>query len=274
MIDNRPENNFAIVTGASQGLGKEMAIELARKKRNVLLVALPGEGLPELCNYLKTEFAVEVDYFETDLTENDAVFEVASWALSNYKIDVLINNAGIGGSLSFESASINYIENIILLNVRALSLLTRLILPELKNHEKAWILNVASMASFSPIAYKTVYPASKAFVYSFSRGLYEELKDTGVFVSVLHPGPIATNPDVVKRIKDNGFFGKLGLISPENLAKIAITQLFKRDTLILPGFMNKINWLLIKIVPIWIRLPLVSSVVKRNEIFSQKVRVE
>jgi uncharacterized protein len=265
--------NFALVTGASQGLGREMAKELARQKRNVLLVALPGEGLPEFCKELKNGFGIEAYYFETDLTQSNSVFELASWALSNYKIDVLINNAGIGGSLSFDTASIPYIENIILLNVRALSLLTRLILPELKKHPKAWILNVASMASFSPIAYKTVYPASKAFVYSFSRGLYEELKDTGVFVSVLHPGPIATNPEVSERIKANGFFGKLGLLTPAKLAKIAITQLFKRDSLILPGFMNKLNWLLIKTVPIWIRLPLVSAVVKRNEIVPQKINL-
>lgn len=268
---NGRDKNFALITGASQGLGREMATELARKNRNVLLVALPGEGLPEFCRQLENEFGIEANHFETDLTEAESVFELASWALSNYKIDVLINNAGIGGSLSFETASPTYIENIILLNVRALSLITRLMLPELKKHEKAWILNVASMASFSPIAYKTVYPASKAFVYSFSRGLYEELKDTGVFVSVLHPGPIATNPEVSKRIKDNGFFGKLGLITPNKLAKIAITQLFKRDSLIIPGMMNKINWLLIKTVPIWIRLPLVSGVVKRNEIMTQKI---
>lgn len=272
-MSNRQKRNFALVTGASQGLGREIAIELANQNRNVLLVALPGEGLEEFCKGLSDKYNIDAKYFETDLTESDAVFELASWALSNFHIDVLINNAGVGGSVSFETASLAYIENIIMLNVRALSLLTRLILPELKKHEKAWILNVASMASFSPIAYKTVYPASKAFVYSFSRGLYEELKDTGVFVSVLHPGPIETNPEVSKRIKDNGFFGRLGLITPEKLARIAITQLFKRDSLIIPGLMNKINWLLIKTVPIWIRLPLVSGVVKKNEISTQKINL-
>lgn len=137
-------------------------------------------------------------------------------------------------------------------------------LPELKNHPNAYILNVASMASFSPIAYKTVYPASKAFIWSFSRGLYEELKDTGVFVGVIHPGPMRTNPDVIKRINRQGILGKMGLISTDRMAKIAIRQMIKRDSLIIPGYLNKLNWLLIKIVPVWIRLPLLSCVVKRE----------
>jgi len=137
-------------------------------------------------------------------------------------------------------------------------------LPELKKHANAYILNVASMASFSPMAFKTVYPASKAFVYSFSMGLKEELKDTNVSVSVLHPGPIKTNPEVIKRIEKQGIFGKLGLLSVEDLADIAISKLLKRRPIIVPGKMNKINRQLMRFLPRWPQLSLVSRIVKRE----------
>jgi uncharacterized protein len=266
--EKKTEELYAIITGASKGLGRAMAFEMGQRGKNVLLVSLHDEGLPELCRELRLKYNIKAEYFETNLSENNSVYDIANWA-SQFPVDTLINNAGIGGTKAFDEASPAYIDNIIQINIRSTSLLTRLILPQLKLHKKAYILNVASMASFSPIAYKTVYPASKAFVYSFSRGLYQELKGTGIFVSVIHPGPMRTNPDVSRRIDKQGFLGKLGLISAEQMAKIAIRQLYRRDTLILPGTMNKINWLLIKTVPIWIRLGLVSGIIKR-EITAEK----
>src|SRR5690606_15313804 len=113
----------------------------------------------------------------------------------NFNIDMLINNAGLGGDLPFLEASPDYIEDIILLNTYALAMLTRLLLTNLINQKRAYILNIASLAAFSPMPYKTVYPASKAFVYSFSRGLDAELRGTGVTVSVAHPGGMRTNAE-------------------------------------------------------------------------------
>ncbi|PKP19861.1 MAG: hypothetical protein CVU05_10400 [Bacteroidetes bacterium HGW-Bacteroidetes-21] len=258
------ENKYAMITGASQGLGKAIAMELASRKINLLLVSLKNEGLSELCEEIKSLHGVDVRYFETDFFERDSVYEVSKWASSIAPVYMLINNAGLGGTKAFGEASPEYVDTIIQVNVRTTSLLTRLLLPELKKHEKSYILNVASMASFSPFAFKTVYPASKAFVYSFSRGLHEELKGTGVFVSVIHPGPIKTNADVTARIEKQGFFGKMGLVSPERLAYIAIQQLLKRDSLILPGILNKINWLLMMLLPNAWKLPLLSRVVRRE----------
>lgn len=265
---NTPMNNssekYALITGASQGLGKAIACELASQNINLLLVSLEGEGLEQLRNELREQYQVDVQYFETDFKVQESVYEVAGWAIKQGPISILINNAGIGGTKAFENASPDYLDTIIQVNVRAMTMLTRLLLPELKKQEKAYILNVASMASFSPFAYKTVYPASKAFVYSFSRGLHEELKRTNVFVSVIHPGPIKTNADVTARIEKQGWKGKMGLVSPERIARIAIRQLFKRDSLILPGFLNKINWTLMAILPNAWKLPLLSQAVRKE----------
>ncbi|MEI6575183.1 MAG: SDR family NAD(P)-dependent oxidoreductase [Bacteroidota bacterium] len=263
-IMEKEEKSYALLTGASQGFGKAMAYELASRNINVLLVSLKGEGLTELCDEIRNKYHVDAECFETNFAQYESVYEVSDWATRDRNVSILINNAGIGGTRAFESVTPEYVDNIIQVNVRALSMLTRLMLPELKKHDKAYILNVASMASFSPFAYKTVYPASKAFVYSFSRGLHEELKGTNVFVSVIHPGPVKTNPEVIARIEKQGIFGKIGLVTPEKLAGIAIRQLFRRDSLILPGVLNKLSWVMMILLPNAWKLPLLSRAVRRE----------
>ena len=255
---------FALITGASKGLGKEIAKELASRKFNLLLVSLNNEGLREFSRSLEKEHHVEVHHIEADLSESQTVFTIAEWAASKGPVSILVNNAGIGGTRAFEEASVEYIDKIIQLNIRATSLLTRLMLPVLKRQKQAYILNVASMASFCPIAYKTVYPASKAFIWSFSRGLNQELRNTSVFVSVIHPGPMKTNADVTRRLENQSHIGKLGVLTTQRTAKIAITRLFNHTSLIIPGFFNKINWFMSKVVPMGIRLQVMSNVMKKE----------
>ncbi len=255
---------YALVTGASRGLGRSFAIELARRKKNVLLVALPDDGLPELCEQLNTSYRVKCSYFETDLTLRENIDKLVEWAVTNFRINILINNAGMGGSMEFELAEKDYLDNMISLNIRALTLITHQLLPELKSHTRSWILNVSSMASFSPIGYKTIYPASKVFVLYFSRGLYQELKSTGVFVSVVHPGPMKTNRHVTKRINLHGFFGRIGLLTTEYVACKSIELLFKGKPVIILGWWNHFSWLVMKTVPIWIRLPVITKKVKKE----------
>jgi short-subunit dehydrogenase len=257
------ENKYALITGASKGLGKAFAMNLASRGINVLLVALHGEGLPELSADIKNKFGVEVDYLEINLRDSSAVHEIADWS-NKVDISILINNAGIGGAKAFELAGVEYLDAMISINIRSLTLLTYLLLPNLKKQSKSYILNVASMASFSPIAFKTVYPASKSFVYSFSCCLKEELKNTCVSVSVLHPGPMKTNAEVSKRIESQGFLAKLGIQSPEEVAGIAIRNLIGGKTMIIPGYMNKFNWLMMKIIPTRIGVPIISNIVKRE----------
>jgi len=254
---------YALITGASKGLGKALTIELASRKINVLLVALEGEGLPELCTSIKNRFGVDADCLEINLRDSFAMQNIAEW-VRNTDVHILINNAGLGSTMYFELAGLEHLDAIIHLNIRVLTLLTYLLLPNLKKQPNSYILNVASMASFSPIAFKTVYPASKSFVYSFSRCLNEELKQTNVSVSVLHPGPMKTNPEVTKRIESQSHLARLGVQSPEEVAAIAIRKLFRDKPIIIPGVMNKLNWLLMKIVPTRIRIPIISKMVKRE----------
>lgn len=249
MIIMKKSKTYTVITGASRGLGKSLAYECAACNRNLILISLPGENINLLAIRISAMYNVDVCYFETDLTNDRELNHLCDNLSEKFNIDMLINNAGIGGVHDFTNASASYVDNIILLNIKALVTLTQKLLPVLKKQEKAYILNIASMASFGPMPYKTVYPASKAFVYSFSRGLYAELKGSNVLVSVAHPGGMATNPNVSARINTHNRLIKSTVLSPDSVAQICIKKVLKGKSIIIPGIMGKLSWLLIKIFP-------------------------
>ncbi len=255
---------YTLITGASCGLGWEFATECARRGRNLLLTALPGENVKTLGEQLAQKFNIRVVGFEADLTKTTEIKELARIINESYEVDMLINNAGLGGAKSFLKADPEYIGNIILLNTYALVMLTRLLLPNLNRQEKAYILNIASLAAFSPMPYKTVYPASKAFVYSFSRGLNAELKGTGISVSVAHPGGMKTNAEVSLRIEKHSKFIQSATLSTQRVAQICISRLLKRRKIIIPGFFNKLYWLLLKVMPLSISLAYMRGLFKKE----------
>lgn len=256
---------YTLITGASMGLGKEMAIEYARRGHNLILVALPGGNLKQLCEELHITYGVSAVPRECDLTDEPALSGLAREVLAGFRVDQLINNAGVGGTARFEESSTEYLDRIIHLNIRATTMMTRLLLPELRTHKKALVLNVASVAAFGPLPFKTIYPASKAFIYSFSRSLNRELRGTGVKVVVVTPGPIMTNMDVAMRIIKQGFLGRIGLLTAGQITRLAIDGAEKGKQVIVPGFMNRFNRFLIHWTPESWRLTLMDKVL-RNEL--------
>jgi short-subunit dehydrogenase len=255
---------YTLITGASNGLGKEFACEFAKRGNNLILVSLPGEDLDKYCKELEQRYDIKASYFETDLTKEGSPAELADWVKDHFSVNILVNNAGVGGSRHFEESSVEYLDRIIMLNIRALTLITRLMLTELRKHNPSYILNVASIAAYSPIPFKTVYPASKAFVYSFSRSLNVELRGSPVKITVLSPGPIMTNSDATERIKKMGFYGKFGLLSANRIAQISISSMFKGKKVIIPGILNKVNYCLLRVVPLRIRLYVLSRLFRKD----------
>jgi short-subunit dehydrogenase len=260
----KTSEKYTLITGASMGLGKEMAVESARRGHNLILVALPGRNLVQLCQELEFEFGIRAVARECDLTDEKALTELAAEILSDFSVDQLINNAGVGGTARFEDTSTEYLDRIIHLNIRATTMLTRLMLPELVKHKKALILNVASVAAFGPLPFKTIYPASKAFIYSFSRSLGRELRGTGVKVVVVTPGPIITNTDAAIRIIRQGALGRIGLLTAGEITRLALDGAEKGREVIVPGFMNRFNRFLIKWIPETWRLSLMDKVFQKE----------
>jgi short-subunit dehydrogenase len=258
-----PSGKFALITGASKGLGRSLALELARRKINTLLSSFPGENLNQVCEEARS-MGTESYYYETDLLDKKNILALTDWANSNFSINLLINNVGCGGSESFTRCDADYIDRIIQLNITATSLITHQILPNLIMQGKSRILNVSSVASFSPMGYKTVYPASKRFVQHFSKGLRQELKTRNVTVSVVYPGPIITNEEVSKRIEHQGAIGKMVSLSPERVAEITVSKLLRGKSFILAGWANKLMWLLMVTVPDFIKVPILTSIYRKD----------
>ncbi len=259
---------YALITGASTGLGKAFAEVLAKKGYSLLLTSLSGENLKNVCFLLSSKFHVDVQYFECDLTSLKMLKKVIKWA-KEYYINILVNNAGIGGTFFFDKLSIDDINKMILLNTRAGAILTKGLLDNLKASSPSYILNVASIGSFGPTPYKSVYPASKAFVSSFSLGLNEELKSYGISTTVIHPGPMKTNPSIIKRIENTTKLKRLGLLSVEKIARNSINQMFKKNPSYIPGFFNKMTIFFNLCVPYKLRAKF-SGIVVREEFKNDK----
>ncbi len=264
MLNNKEHNLFTVITGASKGLGKCFAIECAKKGRNLILVALAGESVSETAQELSEKYNVQTTSYETDLTCLDNINALATWIKANYKVDMLINNAGIGGTNHFGESTTGYIDTMIQLNMTALVHLSHQLLPLLKAGHPSYILNIASLAAFGPMPYKTIYPASKAFVSSFSRGLNAELKDTNISVSVAYPGGMPTSPEIAERMDQHPPLFRATFLPTQKIAEICLNKTLKRRPVIIPGIGNKINRFLIKLMPEDLMLDILSKSLKKE----------
>ena len=243
-------HTFALVTGASGGIGYELAFELARQKRNVLLVARSAEKLGALKQVLIDQFQIQCDFISLDLSAPESAHQVYQWCLDNhYEVDILVNNAGYGIFGYFHEQELSEIENMIQLNIVTLVQLTHAFLPMLRSKSQAYILNVASTTSYQAVPTFSVYAASKAFVVLFTRGLRHELKGSTVSVSCLSPGTTATN--FIERARLTAIKEKADKfsMSAKAVATIAIRGMFASQAEIIPAWLNWISAKLTGFVP-------------------------
>lgn len=258
-------SKFAVVTGASTGLGRCIALELARKKINTLLVALPGEGLSSVCEQCRSH-GTESEYFEFDMTDRKVLTDFAAEVNGKYDVYILVNNAGTGGSKRYDDVPLKYVDTIVQLNVAATAILTHEFLPNLRKNAASYILNISSMAGIIPTGYKTVYPASKAFIKHFSLGMREEFKPYGISVSFAVLGPMPTKKEIISRIERQGAIGKMLSVPPEKVAEVCVRNMFRKKRVIVPGKLNALSFHLVKLVPEHLRGILMSRSVKKNEL--------
>lgn len=227
--------HYAIVTGASSGLGRAFAEELARRGHNLLLASLPGTGLPELSDDLQTRYNVEVRFVETDLMRAEAPGEIRKYvADQNLEVDILVNNVGIGHGGAIGEYREAAVEESVLLNMRCTTQMTNLFVEELKKRERAYILNMGSFGGLLPMPYKSIYSATKSYIYHFSLAIREELRTDGISVSVAMPGPILTNAHVRERNSRLGFISRSNVIEADEAAAYVIRMMYKGKGVILP----------------------------------------
>ena len=252
---------YAIVTGSSQGLGRALAEELARRGHNLILAALPGTGLPEMSERLARNYGVTVHTVETDLMRPEAPEEIAGYVKENaLEVDILVNNVGIGHGGRIGDYSDRAVEESIFLNMRCATLMTNLFTGELSRRRKSHILNIGSFGGFLPIPYKSIYAASKSFIYHFSLAVREEMKANGVSVSVAMPGGIITNQKVRERVANLGTLGKMNAIEPDSAAHYILERMFRGKAVIITGRSTRIAYRIGTFLPFIFLMPLAGKI--------------
>lgn len=257
-------NYYTLITGASEGFGKALAIECARRKMNLILVALPGPELSSLARLIKQNYCVDVITVEKDLCKDESCNELFNEVTGlKLQVNMLINNAGLGSTVMFGEGSIYLYEKQIRLNVLATTLITRLFLEMLKRNGPSHILNVGSMASFFYLPRKQVYGATKSFIYFFSKSLHKELKKDNIHVSVLCPGGMNTNLALTLMNKTGNYLSRLSVMNPEDVVPVAIDGLLKKKEVIIPGRLNQCFMLLEAILPEFLKRMLTNYSMKK-----------
>jgi short-subunit dehydrogenase len=243
-------NHYVLITGASEGFGKALALECAARGRNLVLVALPTPELYYLGIFIEKNYQVDVITIEADLSDIEECVKVYEAVIEKrIQLNILINNAGIGGTHFFEERNARDYFRQIQLNVAAPTILARLFLPMLKSNGPAHILNVSSLASFFCLPKKQVYSATKSYLLAFSRSLRKELKQSNIHVSVLCPGGMNTTPSLTLANRTGTWLSQWSIMDPEVVAEFAMDRMFRNKEVIIPGQLNRFFLALDKMLP-------------------------
>jgi len=242
------KGGFALITGASSGLGACFARALAARGWNLVLVARSKDKLEALAREIATKHSLGIEVIEQDLSVKGAAERlVAILRERGIVVDLLVNNAGFGAHGEFWKLPLDRQSEMLRLNIVTLTELTHLLLPAMVERRAGGIINISSTAGFQPVPYTSVYAATKAYVTSFSMGLAEELVEYGVKVLALCPGGTATN------FWNAGKFSKIefpgGLQSPEEVVELGLRAFDRGRSLAVARFINRLMIFVQRLAP-------------------------
>lgn len=247
----------ALITGASSGIGSDMARILSVRGYDLILVARDKEKLEKL----KKELGTNVQIITMDISSTFNCMKLYN-KVKKEDLDIIINNAGFGVFGKFDETSLDKELDMIDLNIKAVHILTKVFLKDFKEKNRGYILNVASSAAFLPGPLMAGYYATKAYVLRLTEALYEELRQdrSNVYVGVLCPGPVNTNFNNVAGVK----FGVKAMES-FTVADYAVKKMFERKLVIVPGMLMQLNVTFNKFIPKKILLRIAYNIQKKKE---------
>lgn len=242
----------ALITGASSGIGADMARILSSQGHDLILVARDKKKL----ELLKEELTTDVKIISLDLSSTFNCMKLYN-KVKKENIDILINNAGFGMFGEFVDTNLEKELDMVDLNIKAVHTLTKVFLQDFKKKDSGYILNVASSAAFSPGPLMSTYYATKAYVLRLTQGIYEELRreKSNVSVSCLCPGPVNTNFNNVA-----GVTFSVKALESKDVAEYAIKNMFKKKLVIIPGLLMKLNYIFNRFVPIRVLLKIAYNI--------------
>lgn len=240
--------NYTLITGASTGIGYELAKLFAKDRHNLILVAR-DEGKLETAKDELSKCNVEVKILSLDLSKSEDIQGLFNYVeMNKLNVDILVNNAGIGTFGDFSEIEWVKEEALIDINIKVLTKLTKYFLPKIIECKNGGILNVASTAAFCSGPRMAAYYASKAYVLNLTEAIYEECKDSGIRISCLCPGPVKTTFQDKAGIKKSESAKKY-LMDAEEVAKVSYKDFKKGKLIIIPGMKNKLLVIGNKLLP-------------------------
>jgi short-subunit dehydrogenase len=256
------DKQWALITGASSGIGRALAYAFAARGYSLFLTARNDLALRQVAAECASRFRVTTEIHPADLSDPQAVgLLVAAFSQMPRAFEILVNNAGFGVHGEFRNTPLDHEIAMIDVQVEAVLKLTKALLPGMISRGSGRILNVASLYSFAPVPYQSVYAASKAFMLSFTLGLSKELKNTGVTLTLLCPGVTQTEfrsrAGITEKSKTAG-------ATAESVAEIAARETLKGELLVVPGFFNKLFVFLARRLPLLLVLYLVTLINRRR----------
>ncbi len=257
------KGTYALVTGGSSGMGLEYVRQLAKKGYNIIIVALYQSETDIVRDELMTQYPnLNIISIGIDLSTVNAaqvLFDKINAISPKIEVEILINNAGVLTPYHFVNMNYGQISRIILIHNHTLALLCHLFIPQMINRKKGYIMNISSLAAWLPYPFISTYSATKAFTRQLTRSLRCELRGSGVCVSTIYFGAVATNLyKIPQRWID--IAKKIGvMITPEKAAKVALNMMLKGSSGRIPGFVNKFAIFITSFIP----LRLISVIEKR-----------
>lgn len=240
----------ALITGATDGIGLELARCCARNGYDVILVARTLEDLERTAAELQTEFGIHAEIIGADLMESSAAFAVCEAVKATGRtVDVLINNAGQGVYGAFTDTDIDREIRMIHLNISSLTILTKYFLKEMVARDSGKILQLASVASKSSTPYMAVYGATKAYIYNFTQALISELEDSQVTVTALLPGPTDTDFFHKADAEQMTVYQEGQLADPADVAQDGYEAIQSGDSKVISGWKNKMQHVMGNLIP-------------------------
>jgi short-subunit dehydrogenase len=238
-----------LITGASSGIGLELANCFAADGSRLILVARNGSALESLAEELRLNHKIEAQVFAADLALPETPNRIfAQLQEAGHKVDVLVNNAGFGAQGPFAQLPLDRQLSMLQVNITALTHLTRLFLPGMIERRRGGVLNVSSTAAFQPGPLMAIYYATKAYVLSFSEAIAEEVRESGLTVTALCPGPTHTNFTAAANMQNSNLF-KLGAMSAEAVARIGHDAFRRGRCVAVAGLRNKLAVFLVRLAP-------------------------
>ncbi len=241
---------FTLITGASSGIGYELAYQYAKNGHDLILTARSTDKLIHLKSELQKTYQVQIEVVTCDLSiQNSAAKLYSEIKKRGLKINGLVNNAGVGDHAEFENSNLNKALEMIQLNITSLTELTHLFTKELIHHAPSHIVNVASVASFLPGPMMAVYYATKAYVLSFSDAIHTELNDKNVSVTALCPGPTISGFQAAANFSNNSLIEKVKFPTSKQVAEYGYKKTMQGQAIAIHGLSNKAMLFMARFAP-------------------------